>query len=259
MGTEHSTMKKGYIIDLRDVSINRGGRQVLRNINWQTLAGEHWFLMGNNGSGKTTLMEILMGYLWPQHGTVRVLGKKFGQVYLQDLRKKIGYVSPWVFKHTGDHIPVEDVIASGVDGSVGYFGAIPQKVVQMIKKQLRFFHCDGLVRRAFGTLSSGQQLKIMLARSLISDLRILILDEPFSFLDIGSRYSMYHFIEKICSQPTGPQVILVTHHLDDILSVFTHGLILKNFRIFKQGTREDILNKNTLSEAFDIPTDSIRF
>ena len=251
-------MKNKYLIDLEHISIHRGGRRVLSNITWRTQLGEHWFLMGNNGSGKTTLMEIVMGYLWPQHGFVTVFGERFGQVYIQDLRKNIGYVSPWVFKHTGDHIPVEDVIASGVDGSVGYFGAIPQRIRQKIGIQLTFFHCDGLGRRAFGTLSSGQQLKVMLARSLISDPSILILDEPFSLLDIGSRYSMYHFIEKICSQHSGPQVILVTHHLDDVLSVFTHGLILKNCRIFKQGKREEVLNQKTLSAAFDIPLDVIR-
>jgi iron complex transport system ATP-binding protein len=250
-------MNNDYLIDLRKISMNRGGRRILSGITWQTQVGENWFLMGNNGSGKTTLMEIVMGYLWPQHGSVSVLGGRFGQVYLQDLRKKIGYVSPWVFKHTGDHIPVEDVIASGVDGSVGYFGEIPQQIRQKIGKQLYFFHIDKLNRRAFGTLSSGQQLKVMLARSLISHPRILILDEPFSLLDIGSRYSMYHFIEKICSQPTEPQVILVTHHLDDIISVFTHGLVLKNGRIFTKGKREDVLNKKALSEAFDVPQDSI--
>jgi iron complex transport system ATP-binding protein len=250
-------MKNSYLIDLRDISIDRGGRRVLSHISWSTRFGEHWFIMGNNGSGKTTLLEIVMGYLWPQHGSVTVLGKRFGQVYLQDLRKQIGYVSPWVFSHTGDYIPVEDVVASGLDGSVGYFGTIPGSIQQKISRQLNFFHCESLEKRLFGNLSSGQQLKIMLARALIGRPRILILDEPFSLLDIGSRFSMYHFIKKISKNRPATQIIMVTHHIDDIISVFTHGLVIKEGRIFSQGERGKILNGKTLSEAFDLPGDSL--
>jgi iron complex transport system ATP-binding protein len=251
-------MKKKYLIELRSVSITRGGRAVLCNIDWHTRGGEHWFLMGNNGSGKTTLMEILMGYLWPQQGSVSILGERFGHVYLQDLRKQVGYVSPWIFSHTGDNIPVVDVIASGMDGSVGYGTGISPGTRLLIEQQLAFFQCEGLEKRRFGTLSSGQQLKVMLARSLIGSPRILILDEPFSMLDMGSRYTMYRYIHGICTKHAGPQLILVTHHLDDIQPVFTHGLILKNCRIFARDKRDRILHPRILSEAFDIPAESLQ-
>jgi iron complex transport system ATP-binding protein len=252
-------MKNEYLIDIRDVSITRGGQTVLCGIDWCTLPGEHWFVMGNNGSGKTTLMEILMGYLWPQHGTVSVLGERYGQVYIQELRKRIGYVSPWVFEHTGPHIPVEDILASGMEGSVGYASDIPRNVRIQIERQLAFFGLHGFEKRHFGSLSSGQCLKVMLARSLIANPRVLILDEPFSLLDIGSRYAMYSFIQKISTDSDGPQLILVTHHLDDIQPAFSHGLILKNREVFKQGPRDEVLSTHTLSQAFDIPSESVHF
>lgn len=186
MNPSKAEKKTRVIIALHSVSMTRGGKEVLQDISWTTRQGEHWFIMGNNGSGKTTMMEVIMGYLWPQRGSVSVLGNRFCEVYLQELRRRIGYVSPWIFKHLGDHVPVEDVIASGTDASVGYYNEFTPALHRNIRAQLDFFHCVDLMERRFGTLSSGQQLKVILARSLINDPDIMILDEPFSLLDIGS-------------------------------------------------------------------------
>jgi iron complex transport system ATP-binding protein len=214
--------------------------------------------MGNNGSGKTTLMEIIMGYLWPQEGHVSVLGKHFGEVYLQELRANIGYVSPWVFEHMRDYIPVEHVIASGTDASVGYFDNLTIPLEKKIGELLTFFHCSELKGRAFGTLSTGQQFKVVLARALVNEPRILSLDEPFSLLDVGSRIQMYQYIETICRSEEGPQVILVTHHFDDLIQVFTHGLFLKEGSIYGKGPRESVLCREMISGAFDIPEEQVQ-
>ena len=243
------------VIALHHVSMTRGGKEVLHDISWTTKAGEHWFIMGNNGSGKTTLMEIIMGYLWPQRGSVDVLGNRYGQVYIQDLRKRIGYVSPWIFKHLSDHVPVEDVIASGTDASVGFYNELTPALHRKVEAQLDFFHSADLMERRFGTLSSGQQLKIILARSLINDPDIMILDEPFSLLDIGSRMSMYRYIEKLCQNETGPQLLLVTHHIDDVISPFSHGLLMKEGSIYYQGPRDAVLQGNRLTSAFELDED----
>ncbi len=170
MNPSKAEKKTRVIIALHSVSMTRGGKEVLQDISWTTRQGEHWFIMGNNGSGKTTMMEVIMGYLWPQRGSVSVLGNRFGEVYLQELRRRIGYVSPWIFKHLGDHVPVEDVIASGTDASVGYYGEF-------------------------------------------------------------------------------------THHLNDIISPFSHGLLMKEGRIFYQGRRDEVLQGQRLAEAFDLPDD----
>jgi iron complex transport system ATP-binding protein len=241
------------LIDLRGVSVRRGKVAALIDVDWKTYRGEHWFIMGNNGSGKTTLLEIIMGYLWPQEGSVAILGRRFGEVYLQELRSRIGYVSPWIFHHMRDYIPVRHVIASGTDASVGYFESFSPKLEQKTVDLLRFFHCEELHDRPFGTLSSGQQLKVMLARSLINDPAVMLLDEPFSLLDIGSRYQMYRYMEKICTLEGGPQVVIVTHHFDDLTPVFTHGLLLKKGRVYRKGPRDRVLRAEVLSGALDIP------
>ena len=258
MNQSKTEKKPEAIITLHSVTMTRGGKEVLHDISWTTRHDEHWFVMGNNGSGKTTMMEVIMGYLWPQSGSVDVLGNRFGQVYLQELRRRIGYVSPWIFKHLSDHVPVEDVIASGTDASVGYYSELTPALLRRIRAQLDFFHCSDLMERRFGTLSSGQQLKVILARSLINDPDIMILDEPFSLLDIGSRMSMYRYIERLCRKEKGPQVLLVTHHLDDIISPFSHGLLMKEGRVFYQGRRDEALQGKRLAKAFDLNDDILQ-
>jgi len=251
-------MKRRALIDITDVSLQRGGIQILSHIDWKTQRGEHWFLMGNNGSGKTTLMEIIMGYLWPQEGRVAIMGQSFGEVYLQELRAAIGYVSPWVFHHTRSYIPVKHVIASGMDASVGYFDSFTPRIEARIRELLCFFHCEELENRTFGTLSSGQQLKVMLSRSLMNDPVLMLLDEPFSLLDVGSRFQMYRYVERICRLEKGPQIILATHHFDDLIPVFTHGLLLKQGSIYGKGPREAVLRREMISGAFDIPEEQVQ-
>jgi iron complex transport system ATP-binding protein len=227
-------------------------------MNWVTYKGEHWFIMGPNGSGKTTLVEILMGYLWPQKGEVRVLGEVFGRTNLQELRTKVGYVSPWIFRRMPPETPVEDVVASGFDSSVGFFGRQTPAIKRAVLRQLRFSGCLSLKNRAFGMISSGQQFKVILARALVHQPALLILDEPFSLLDIGARMEMYRLLTQLAEGPRAPQLLLVTHHREDLLPVFDRGLILKNGRIHRQGRRADVLAPLNLSSAFGIPVDTVR-
>ena len=240
------------IIELQNVAVVRGNRRILSGVNWTTRRGEHWFMMGANGSGKTTLVELLAGYLWPREGRVTVLGREFGRTSLPELRKLVGYVSPWIFKRTEPHIPVEDVVASGVDASVGYYGRKSPALKKAIARGLAFFGCRGFEKRLFGELSSGQQLKVVLARALVHDPALVILDEPFSVLDLGARLKMYRYLEKLARQKGAPQIILVTHHREDVLPVFTHGLLLGKGRIAFAGSRREALSPARLARAFGV-------
>jgi iron complex transport system ATP-binding protein len=250
--------KDSILLDLKNVSIIRAGKRVLRSVHWTTRRGEHWFIMGNNGSGKTTLLEIVLGYLWPSDGEVTVLGERFGRTFLPDLRKRIGYVAPWVFKRVRPFVPVSDVIASGEDASIGLCESPPADLKRRITKQARFFGCAGFLERPFGQLSSGQQLKTILARAMVHSPEILILDEPFSLLDIGSRAGIYKLIEKLGKTKNGPQIILVTHHLEDIRPVFTHGLFLKDGHIAEHGVKQRLLNIKLVAKTFNIPLNHFR-
>jgi iron complex transport system ATP-binding protein len=241
------------LLELNNVSIIRAGKKVLRGIDWKTRRGEHWFIMGNNGSGKTTLLEIVLGYLWPTDGEVIVLGERFGRTFLPDLRKRIGYVAPWVFKRVRPPVPAYDVIASGEDASIGFTEKISADLKRRIARQAKFFGCEDFLRSPFGQLSSGQQLKIVLARAMVHEPEILMLDEPFSLLDIGSRAGIYGLIERLGEERSGPQIILTTHHLEDIRRVFTHGLFLKNGRVAERGPKSKILNAALISKTFGVP------
>lgn len=240
------------IISIKNVSVSRGGNPVLKNINWTTYAGENWFLMGQNGSGKTTLIEILVGYLWPQEGSVSILGEEFGHISLRELRAKVGYVSSWIMKRMQPYVLVEDVVASGIDGSVGFFEDKSGSIVNNVKEKLDFFKSSELFGRKFGTLSSGQQLKCILARAMINNPKLLILDEPFSLLDVGTRIDMYEHITELCAENQAPQIIMVTHHKEDIIPVFTHGILIKDGQTAAYGKKEDILNQDIFSKVFGI-------
>lgn len=238
------------IIHIDHITMKRGHKIVLEDFSWETHQGEHWFILGENGCGKTTLVEIVAGYAWPQKGEVHVLGKRYGEVNLCDLRKRIGYVSPWIFSRMNNRILLRDVVASGLDASAGFWGDLDGAVIRKVKRSLRFFGIQDLYDRPFGQCSSGQQLKAMLARALFNNPRIVILDEPFAQLDIGARLNMYAHLQQLSEHRNAPQVIMITHHLEDIQPFFTHGMIMKEGKILKQGPRRSILDKKFLNEVF---------
>lgn len=238
------------LIQLNSVSIMRGEKKVLKNFSWETKPGEHWFILGENGCGKTTLIEIISGYLWPQEGSVMVLGERYGSVDVRDLRKRIGYVSPWIFNRMRFNVPLSHVVASGIDASAGYWGKLSPELVRRVKKSLKFFGIENLYDRPFGACSSGQQLRSILARAHFNAPKILVLDEPFAQLDIGARLTMYSYLKKLSLQKNAPQIIMVTHHLEDIQPLFTHGMIMKEGKILIQGLRRRILDRKVLQQAF---------
>ncbi|MDD3375338.1 MAG: ATP-binding cassette domain-containing protein [Candidatus Omnitrophica bacterium] len=245
-------MKENKIIELKDISIFRGKKQILHHVNWSTYQGQHWFILGNNGSGKTTLLEILMGYLWPQEGSVFILGQQYGKICIPDLRKKIGYVSTWIFNRMYKRYNVEDIVASGIDGSTSYLSEKNTDIVEQVHKMADAFSCVHLLEKSFGSISSGEQFKVILCRALINQPELLILDEPFAFLDIGARQKAYRLIEQIAIKPSAPQIVLVTHHLEDIRSFYTQGMIIKDGKIFQNGSKESILEPDNLNKVFDI-------
>ncbi|MDD4201994.1 MAG: ATP-binding cassette domain-containing protein [Candidatus Omnitrophica bacterium] len=239
-------------IKLKNISIIRGEKQVFSNLNWTANKKEHWFIMGNNGSGKTTLIEIIMGYLWPQKGTVEILENTYGKTYIPKIREKIGYLSSWLFKRIKPNVLVKDVIASGKDASIGVCRCVDKSLQIKVKEQMLFFGISEYENTPFGNLSSGEQLKVLFARTIVSSIDILILDEPFCQLDIGQRMKMYRFLKKLSKKTNCPQFILVTHHIEDVIDVFTHGLFLKDGKIAMHGRKQDILKEENINKIFKI-------
>lgn len=239
------------ILELKDVRLVRDGRETLAGINWTVRPGEHWVILGPNGSGKSSLLEIAAGYLWPTSGTVAALGKIYGQTDLSVLRRKFGFVAPWVLRRIRPGERVSEAIAAGTEALIEPGRAPSNALRSKIRQELAFLGCLPLENRACGTLSTGELMKVALARARIAAPALLILDEPFASLDMGARFGLYRLLKKIAGSPRQPSILMVTHHLEEIRSFFTHALLIKEGRVFAAEPRRG-LTRRALAEIFDI-------
>ena len=238
------------IAQLRGVHFNRGKTKILCGIDWTIKKDEHWAVLGPNGSGKTTLLKILAGTLWPSSGEASLLGKAFGKFDMRELRKHIGWASSYLL----EKIPMDDsivnIIVSGKHTSFGVY----EKVTASDKKQaldlLRFMGCLYLKERDFAVVSQGERQKIVIARSLMANPSLLVLDEPCTGLDPKARENVLSFISKICRKKK-TTLIYVTHHLDEIVKEIPKVLMIKNGKVYFQGKKGDALKKERIKRLFE--------
>ena len=246
------------ILELTNVSLFRRDRVILKDLTWQVLSGEHWAVVGANGSGKTMMLKIATGYLWPSQGTVKVLGKRFGTIDLRELRTQIG----WISAALRDLIPPQDsafdVVLSGRFASLGLWNPVDNHDKTRALELLSLFNCEDVTTQSFGSLSQGEQQKILIARALLPTPRLLILDEPCSGLDLSAREQLLQTIHQVGTQSRGPTLIFVTHHIEEITPIFTHALIMQSGRILAQGVKEQVLTTPILSQAFGVPVNIIK-
>jgi iron complex transport system ATP-binding protein len=257
-GFEQMLTDASSILELNDVSLFRGDRVILKDLTWQVQRGDHWAVVGANGSGKTMMLKIATGYLWPSQGTVKVLGNRFGTIDLRELRTQIG----WISAALRDLIPPQDsaldVILSGRFASLGLWNSVDDHDKKRALELLSLFNCDNVTTQSFGSLSQGEQQKILIARALLPTPRLLILDEPCSGLDLSAREQLLQTITQVGRQSTGPTLIFVTHHIEEITPIFTHALIMQSGRIVAQGVKEQVLTTPILSQAFGVPVNVIQ-
>jgi len=216
------------VISLQNVSLVRNGASILQNVNWEVTTGEHWAVLGPNGAGKTMLMKVITGYEWPSNGTVNVLSQQFGETDLSELRKKIGFVSGDLEQRMVDkNIPAQDVVLSGHFGSIGLYDKVSKTLQKQAEKLLRRVGLVGKAKQPFSLLSSGEKRRILIARSLMADPKLLLLDEPCAGLDKKSRTQFLELINKLAGVKNGPTVVFVTHHDDEIVPSITNVLRLE--------------------------------
>jgi iron complex transport system ATP-binding protein len=237
---------------LEDVALVRRRRLILDHIDWEIAPGEHWVVLGANGSGKTTLLQLLAGYLWPTEGRITVLGERFGHTDLRELRKRIG----WVGSFLGAQIPPAqkplDLIVSGKYASLGNFNPPVQQDYEEARELAERFHCGSILDSPYAVLSQGEKQRLLIARALIPRPQLLILDEPCAGLDLVAREQLLRSLEQLAGGHEAPTLILVTHHLEEIMPVWSHVLVLKEGRCLARGRKEDLLVDAILSEAFGI-------
>lgn len=241
------------IIDMQNISWKRQGETILSNIDWKVSKGEHWAVLGLNGSGKTTLLNMINGYIWPTTGQIIVMEQLFGRTDIRELRKSIGWVSSSLQDRIKGTERSEDMVVSGKYASIGLFETPSEADFQRAYQLMEQLRCSHLIGRIYQTCSQGEKQKLLIARGLMGSPQLLILDEPTNGLDFISREELMDSVDHLANQADAPTILFVTHHIEEILPVFTHTLLLKQGTVFARGEREEMLSQERLSIFFDIP------
>jgi iron complex transport system ATP-binding protein len=215
--------------------------------------GQHWAIIGQNGSGKTSLISIINGYHQPSEGKARVLGKKFGSTDLRELRLQIGECSSEIRDMIHNREPVKDIVLSGKFASIGLYKAPDAKDHERADHLLDLFGLSQICGHRFMTLSDGEKQKTLLARALMPEPELLVLDEPCAGLDLKAREELLDAVQEMCMTHEGPTLIYITHHIEEIIPAITHALALRKGRVIASGKREDVLTNEVLSETFEVP------
>jgi iron complex transport system ATP-binding protein len=212
--------------------------------------GQHWVILGANGSGKTSLLSALTGYLMPTAGEISLLGKVYGESDWRELRKKIGLVSSSVRQMMADDEPALETVASGKYAMIDFWGHVTRTEKAQALKLLRQVECVHLAERPWHVLSQGERQRVLIGRALMAKPRVLILDEPCAGLDPAAREHFLQFIQRLGTRKNAPTLVLVTHHVEEIMPVFSHVLVLKKGVVLAAGAKAEVLNSKNLSIAF---------
>ena len=241
------------ILKVSNLRIERDGTVILDDVSWRVQHGEHWVILGANGSGKTSLLSALTGYLMPTAGEISLLGETYGQSDWRGLRKKVGLVSSSVRQRMADGEPALETVASGKYAMIDFWGRVTRAEKAAASKLLRSVECDYLADRPWGVLSQGERQRVLVARALMAKPRVLILDEPCAGLDPAAREHFLQFLQRLGAQKNSPTLVLVTHHVEEIMPVFSHVLMLKAGRVIGAGKRDAVMTSAHLTRAFDAP------
>lgn len=233
------------IIHIDNLNFLAGNKYLLKKIDWSVQQNENWLVFGLNGSGKTTLLSVIAGYGNYTTGTVKVLGEEYNEDTTLQLRRKIGFVSSSFFTKFYKYESVLHVVLSGLTGTLGLRFQINNQDVIKAKKLLTELQIVDKANQAFQELSKGEQQKVLIARALIADPEILILDEPSTGLDMYAHDRMLRFIKNVAGEDT--TVIYVTHYLEEVLEEFDNCLILKQGEIYACGKTADVLTQENLA------------
>lgn len=241
------------ILRLDQVTVRRGNQSILNDLSWEIREGEHWVVLGPNGAGKTTVVQLAAGRIYPTRGVVEVLGERLGQTDISSLRTRVGLSSAALAERISATERVLDVVLSAAYGMTGRWREQYEEMdIARAQALLEAFGVAGLARRRYGTLSEGEQKRVQVARSLMSDPELLVLDEPASGLDLAGREILLSALDEIVADRSAPALLLVTHHVEEIPAAFTHGLLLRAGRVMAAGPLPEVLTADNLTRTFDL-------
>ncbi|THV34617.1 ABC transporter ATP-binding protein [Glycomyces buryatensis] len=242
------------VLDLSGVTVRRGGNQLLDGIDWQVESDQRWVVLGPNGAGKTTLLNLAAARNHPTSGTVQVLGERLGAVDVFELRPLIGLSTTAVAESIPNGEKAFDVVRTAAWGMMGrwreeYDPLDDERAASL----LRWLGVSQLADRPYGTLSEGERKRVLIARALMTDPELLLLDEPAAGLDLGAREALVATLSGLARDAAAPSMVLVTHHVEEIPPGFTHALVLSAGAVVAAGPIEEALTSESLSKAFGLP------
>jgi iron complex transport system ATP-binding protein len=239
------------VVHMSGVGVRRGSKHLLADVDWSVELDERWVILGPNGAGKTTLLRLAAAELHPSTGEVHVLGEKLGRVDVFELRPRIGFCSAAVITRVPPREKVIDVVVSAGYAVLGRWReAYDQLDTGRALDLCESLGIGDLTEREFGTLSEGERKRTIIARALMTDPEMLLLDEPAAGLDLGGREDLVARLSELARDPDAPASILVTHHVEEIPPGFTHLLLVADGGIVAQGLIEDVLTSENLSKTF---------
>lgn len=241
------------VAELINVDFRRADKHILRQVSWRIDKNQHWALLGANGSGKTMLLKLITGYQWPSSGTVSVLGQTFGSCDIPTLRKTVGYFTSAIIDNIPHSDTSLDVVLSGIDSSFGLYRNYTPEQTESALGLLKDIGAADYTDRPFAILSQGERQRILIARSLICQPKLLILDEPCVGLDPVAREKFLADISAFTKLSDTPSIIFVTHHIEEIGPWITHANLLKDGTILAQGPTNDVINSASVTELFSHP------
>jgi iron complex transport system ATP-binding protein len=244
------------VLKLRGVSVRRETSLLLRNVDWTAHEDERWIVIGPNGAGKTTLLQVAATLLHPTEGTVEVLGERLGDVDVFELRPRIGLTSASLAERVPAAEKVIDLVLTASYAILGrwkeeYESADVTRAVDLLDA----LGCAHLIRRRFATLSEGERKRVQIARAMMPDPEMLLLDEPAAGLDLGGREDLLRRLSTLAMNPKAPMMVLVTHHVEEVPDGFTHAMLLRRGAVLTAGPIDEVFTARNLSRCFGLPLD----
>jgi len=241
-------------LEFTDVVVRREGRNIIDHVTWQVQDDQRWVVLGPNGAGKTTLLQLADTLMHPTSGTVSVLGETLGRTDVFEVRPRIGFASSAMAKRIPRDETVLNSVLTAAYSVLGrwneeYEGIDERRALRVLAE----WKLDHLADRPFGTLSDGEQKRVQIARAVMTDPELLLLDEPTASLDLGSREELLALLSGYASSPSTPAMLMVTHHVEEIPVGFTHVLLSRDGQVVAAGPIAETLTAETLTEAFGMP------
>lgn len=242
------------VLEFADVVVRRNARNIVDHVDWTVTDDQRWVVLGPNGAGKTTVLQLAAALLHPTSGTVTVLDEQLGRTDVFELRPRIGFASSAMAKRVPPEETVLDVVLTAAFSVLGRWNEEYETIDERrARRVLGEWKLDQLAERTFGTLSDGEQKRVQIARAVMTDPELLLLDEPTASLDLGAREELLGLLGGYAQAPTTPAMVMVTHHVEEIPLGFTHVLLLRDGGVVAAGPIDETLTAQNLSDTFGMP------